>query len=83
LAGWKASLLNTMGRAVLADSVLGNLLIYAMGAMELPKGVIGALDTKRRSFMWSAATRPVDPNALLCGKLSALQRRMAGLASRI
>jgi hypothetical protein len=38
LAGWKASLLNTMGRAVLADSVLGNLLIYANGAAERGAG---------------------------------------------
>jgi len=45
LAGWKAALLNTMGRAVLADAVLGNLLIYAMGAIELPKGTIEALDS--------------------------------------
>jgi hypothetical protein len=53
LAGWKATLLNTMGRAVLADSVLGNLLIYAMGALELPKGETVRLDAKRRAFLWS------------------------------
>jgi hypothetical protein len=57
LAGWKAALLNTMGRAVLADSVLGNLLIYAMCATELPKGALDRLDAKRRAFLWTGSDK--------------------------
>jgi hypothetical protein len=46
-----------MGRAVLADSVLGNLLIYAMCATELPKGALDRLDAKRRAFLWTGSDK--------------------------
>jgi hypothetical protein len=53
LAGWKASLLSSVGRVVLINSVLSSLLTYAMGAMLLPPGVCAAIDAKRRAFLWT------------------------------
>ena len=46
LGGWQASLLNTMGRAVLVNAVLDSTLIYTLSAMQLPQGTIDALDKK-------------------------------------
>ncbi|CAN6226415.1 unnamed protein product [Urochloa humidicola] len=51
LSGWKASLLNPMGRAVLVDTVLDNQLIYAMSVMLLPQGTLDAVDRRRRAFL--------------------------------
>jgi hypothetical protein len=33
--------------------VLDSLLVYAMGAVQLPPGVINALDARRRAFLWA------------------------------
>jgi hypothetical protein len=63
LAGWKAVLLNTMGRAVLTDSVPGNLLIYTMGAMELPKGRWTASTPRDVRSCGLARTKPAARNA--------------------
>jgi hypothetical protein len=40
-----------MGRAVLADAVLSNLLIYAMCTVEVPKRALDRLDAKHRAFL--------------------------------
>jgi hypothetical protein len=55
LSGWWASLLNHHGRLVLVNAVLESLPVYAMGALELPQGVIHALDAGRRAFLWAGA----------------------------
>jgi hypothetical protein len=33
--------------------VLDSLLVYAMGAVQLPPGVVNALDARRRAFLWA------------------------------
>ncbi|AQK39484.1 TUB-transcription factor 14 [Zea mays] len=53
LAGWQASLLTPMGRAVLVNSVLDSHLIYIMSAISLPLGVVAQIDRRRRSFLWT------------------------------
>ena len=53
LAGWKASLLNPMGRTMLINAVLDGQLSYVMMAMPLPLGVITGVDKRRRSFLWT------------------------------
>ena len=79
LAGWKASLLNTMGRAVLADSVLGNLLIYAMGALELPKGAIAALEGKHRTFVWTGDEKASGAKCLVAWEQVCVPKENGGL----
>jgi hypothetical protein len=53
LSGWWSSLLNHGGRLVLVNSVLDSLPVYAMGALQLPQGVVDALDARRRAFLWA------------------------------
>lgn len=52
LAGWQASLLNAMGRAILVNAVLDSQLIYVMCALSLPPGIIAQMDQRRRAFLW-------------------------------
>lgn len=52
LSGWKAELLNTLGRTVLVNAVLDSLLTYLMSAIMLPLGLVDIVDTKRRAFLW-------------------------------
>lgn len=53
LSGWQASLLNPMCRIVLVNSELDALSTYAMCAMLLSLGLIDAMDSQRRVFLWS------------------------------
>jgi hypothetical protein len=54
-----------MGRVVLADAVLGNLLIYAIDVVELPKGAIEALDAKRHAFVWTGEDKASGARCLV------------------
>ena len=54
LSTWQAGLLNTMGRAVMVNSVLDSQLVYFMSSLQLPPSVIDQLDRRRRAFLWSA-----------------------------
>ncbi|WVZ65394.1 hypothetical protein U9M48_014768 [Paspalum notatum var. saurae] len=53
LSGWSAMILSQAGRVVLINSVLSGLPIHLMTALQLPAGVIKAVDAKRRSFLWT------------------------------
>ena len=53
LSSWQASLLNTMGRVVLINSVLDAQLVYIMSAMQIPQETISQIDKRRRSFLWA------------------------------
>jgi hypothetical protein len=53
LSTWQASLLNTMGRVVLINSVLDGQLVYIMSATQVPPEVIKMIDKRRRSFLWA------------------------------
>lgn len=79
LSGWKATLLNTMGRVVLADSILGNLLIYAMGALELPKGAIDLLDVRRRAFLCTSEDKANGAQCLIAWEQVRTPRNLGGL----
>lgn len=54
LFSWQASLLNTMGRVVLINSVLDSQLVYVMSALSIPPTAIQQIDKRRRAFMWAA-----------------------------
>ena len=53
LAGWKGKLLSTGGRLVLTNAVLSSLPVYWMSSLLLPKGIIDAIDRRRRAFLWT------------------------------
>ena len=53
LSSWQASLLNTMGRVVLINSVLDAQLVYIMSAMQIPQETISQIDKRHRSFLWA------------------------------
>ena len=52
LPSWKAELLTKAGRGILVKYVLTSMVIYIMLALELPPGVLKAIDKIRRSFLW-------------------------------
>lgn len=51
LVGWQASLLSPASRTILINVVLNNLPTYDMAALLLPKGIVHALDSRRRVFL--------------------------------
>jgi hypothetical protein len=55
LSSWQASFLNTMGRAVMVNSVLDSILVYCMCSLQLPPSVITLMDKRRRAFLWSGS----------------------------
>jgi hypothetical protein len=65
LSGWRALLLSPGGRLVLLNAVLDVLPTFAMGALELPPGVIAALDRLRRAFLWAATDRVTGAKCLV------------------
>ncbi|GKU91337.1 hypothetical protein SLEP1_g5224 [Rubroshorea leprosula] len=52
LSGWNNKYLSLGGRIVLINSVLTSLPVFLMSTYLLPKGVIKAIDTIRRGFLW-------------------------------
>lgn len=50
LASWQDALLNTMGRAVMVNSVLDSQLIYVMSSISLSPTVIASMDKHERGL---------------------------------
>jgi hypothetical protein len=50
LLGWRATLLNCAGRLTLTTSVLSDVPLHYMSALNVPKTVIKAIDRRRRAF---------------------------------
>lgn len=53
LAGWRGRSLPIGGRLLLVNSVLTAMLSHAMSSGLLPKGVVEAIDKRRRAFLWT------------------------------
>ncbi|KAL0287559.1 UNVERIFIED_CONTAM: hypothetical protein Sradi_7122000 [Sesamum radiatum] len=56
VAGWSQLQLSFAGRTQLIKSVLSMLHTYWASVFVLPKGVIRAIETKLRSFLWQGST---------------------------
>ena len=80
LSSWQASLLNTMGRVVLINSVLDAQLVYIMSAMQIPQETISQIDKRRRSFLWAGKNFQAA-NVLWPGPTFARQKNLRGLES--
>jgi hypothetical protein len=80
-SNWQAHLLNTMGRAVLVNSVMDSQLVYFMSSLHLPPTVIKQMDGKRRAFLWSGdktGKASPDPSKLLGCLDQSLQPQRTG-----
>jgi hypothetical protein len=82
LSGWRALLLSPGGRLVLLNSVLDALPTFAMGAMELPAGVVTALDRLRRAFLWAGADRVTGAKCLVAWDVVCRSKEEGGLGVR-
>ena len=65
LSGWQAALLNHQSRLVLINSVLDGLATYMMQALALPPGIISAIDSRRRAFLWSGKDKTSGAKCLV------------------
>jgi len=82
LSGWWSSLLNHSGRLVLVNSVLDSLPVYAMGALQLPQGVVDALDARRRAFLWAGEESVSGAQCLVSWTKACLPKENGGLGVR-
>lgn len=82
LSGWWASLLNHHGRLILVNAVLDSLPVYAMGALQLPPGVIDALDARRRAFLWAGEETVSGAQCLVSWDRACLPKKSGGLGVR-
>lgn len=79
LAGWKGRLLSKGGHLVLINSVLSAVPVYHMCSLPLPKGVIAAIDRRRRSFLWTGDDSASSSQCLIAWKRVCLPKEEGGL----
>ena len=79
LTGWQATLLNSMGRAVLVNAVLDSALIYVLSAMQLPQGTLDSIDKRRRAFLWSGESTTNGAHCLVAWEQTCLPKEQGGL----
>ena len=79
LSSWQASLLNTMGRVVLINSVLDSKLIYVMSSMQLPPGLLQQVDKLRRAFLWAGDQNTSSSKCLVALQNVCTTKELGGL----
>jgi hypothetical protein len=79
LSTWQASLLNTMGRVVLVNSVLDSQLVYAMSALSIPPAIIKEIDKRRRAFMWAGQTNTSSAKCLVAWENCCTTKDLGGI----
>ena len=79
LAGWQAVLLNSMGRAILVNSVLDSQLVYAMSALSILVTVLHKMDRRRRSFLWNGDNTAFPAQSLIAWERVCPSKDQGGL----
>lgn len=69
LAGWQNQFLNDRRHAILINSVLDGSAAYLMAANQMLQGVLDALDSKRRDFLWTGAGKTTGSQCLVAWTL--------------
>ncbi|KAK1616369.1 hypothetical protein QYE76_021886 [Lolium multiflorum] len=82
LSSWHALLLSAGGRLVLLNAVLDVLPTFAMGALQLPPGVLAALDLLRRAFLWAATDKVSGARRLVAWEQVCRPKEEGGLGVR-
>jgi hypothetical protein len=82
LSTWQASLLNTMGRVVLVNSVLDSQLVYLMSSLPIPPGVIKQVDARRRLFMWGGTQGSTHAQCLVAWTNVCTTKDLGGLGTK-
>jgi hypothetical protein len=82
LAGWQNQFLNSRGRAILINSVLDGTAAYLMAANQMPKGVLDALDSRRRAFLWTGAAKTTGSQCLVVWPTVCQTKEKGGLGVR-
>jgi hypothetical protein len=75
-------LLSPAGRLILVNSVLDGLPTYAMGALQLPPGVLDALNSRRRAFLWTGSDKAAGANCLIAWEKVCTLKDDGGLGVR-
>lgn len=82
LATWQAVLLNHQGRLTLINSVLDGIVNYIMQALALPPGIIAAIDSRRRAFLWSGSDKTTGAKCLVSWDVALTSKQEGGLGVR-
>lgn len=79
LAGWKGRLLSKGGRLTLTNAVLSSVPVYHMCSLPLPKGVIAAIDRRRRTFLCTGEEKCSGSSCQIAWEQACLPRDKGGL----
>jgi hypothetical protein len=71
-----------MGRMMLINSVMDSQLTYAMSALQLPQGVIDALDRRRRAFLWAGGKSVSGAQCLVAWENACVPKDRGGIGIR-
>ncbi|GJN06932.1 hypothetical protein PR202_ga24709 [Eleusine coracana subsp. coracana] len=82
LSGWEASLLNPNARTVLVNTVLDSLPTYAMMVLELPPGVLAAIDSLFGAYIWSGEENTSGATCMVAWDRVATPKHCGGLGVR-
>lgn len=82
LVGRQNQFLNARGRVILINSVLDGSAAYLMAANQMPKGVLDALDSRRRAFLWTGTGKTTGSQCLVAWIVVCQTKEMGGLGVR-
>ena len=78
LPGWKAALMSTTGRAILAKAVLTAVPVYLLIALDAPKWLLRAIDKLRRAFLWKGRRQVNGGHCPVAWERRAARRSLEG-----